>query len=330
MAYKPKIFFRADGNSHIGLGHLIRSLALAEMLKDEFDCYMFIRQPSQAIANYIEVEGVNMIELNDRISLEEEAHHIVNNWLSGKEIMVLDGYHFKTAYQHILKPKTKKLVCIDDIYEFHFVADVIINHLGGVKRTDYIAEPYTQFFLGMKYALLRKPFREAARHQNMGTTDEQIFICLGGADPNNNTLDVLEKVSKSFNKCNLVLGNAYRHRASLDDYLTHKTELEVKVFSNLNAEEMCNLMQRCRVAITPPSSISYEYLSVGGLLYLQKIASNQNKVYEYLVSNQMAYSFNNFASHEKIKINHKTSGSQTFFDGQQAERFRQIFKELSA
>ena len=40
MTDKPKIYFRADGNSRMGLGHVIRSLALAEMLRDDSRRYV--------------------------------------------------------------------------------------------------------------------------------------------------------------------------------------------------------------------------------------------------------------------------------------------------
>ena len=40
---KQRVYFRADGHAKMGLGHVIRSLALAEMLKEDFDCYFIIR-----------------------------------------------------------------------------------------------------------------------------------------------------------------------------------------------------------------------------------------------------------------------------------------------
>ena len=36
-----KIYFRADASATIGYGHFIRTLALADMLKDDFDCTFF-------------------------------------------------------------------------------------------------------------------------------------------------------------------------------------------------------------------------------------------------------------------------------------------------
>ena len=41
-----KIFFRADASSAIGYGHFIRTLALADMLKDDFDCTFFTVSPT--------------------------------------------------------------------------------------------------------------------------------------------------------------------------------------------------------------------------------------------------------------------------------------------
>ena len=43
---KQKIFFRADADSSIGYGHFVRTLALADILKDNFDCIFFTQTPS--------------------------------------------------------------------------------------------------------------------------------------------------------------------------------------------------------------------------------------------------------------------------------------------
>ena len=43
------------------------------------------------------------------------------------KIVVLDGYHFDTNYQTKIKQKGCKLVCIDDLHDKHFVADIIIH-----------------------------------------------------------------------------------------------------------------------------------------------------------------------------------------------------------
>jgi len=113
---KSRVFFRADGSSKIGLGHVIRSLALAEMIEGEFDCSFIIREPLQYLKNQIGKVCANIIELAETTCYTEEAVQISEKFLKSSDIVVLDGYHFNTEYQSILKAKGCYLICIDDIH----------------------------------------------------------------------------------------------------------------------------------------------------------------------------------------------------------------------
>jgi len=145
---KRKIIFRADGGPNIGMGHFIRTLALAEMLKDDFYCIYVTKSPSAY--QIIEIEKV----CHERLDLPANKSHfkVFLNILKGDEIVVLDNYFFTTEYQRAIKNKGCKLVCIDDLHDKEFVADLIINHTPGVLKNDYIAQPYTQLALGLDYA----------------------------------------------------------------------------------------------------------------------------------------------------------------------------------
>lgn len=325
-----KVLFRADGHAKIGLGHVFRSLALAEMLSDAFECHFLIRNPLPILRKQILSICKSIIELPENTNDLEEAAHITQKYLSGNEIVVLDGYHFITDYQQIIKNKGGKIVCIDDIHAYHFVADIVINHAGGLTREKYSAEKYTQFCLGLQYALLRKPFREAARNRIYPDRREnKVFICLGGADPNNDTLEVLEKLEQhaNINHCYLVLGGAYLHRAALEDFLK-KSSLKIELLSNLSAEEMVRYMKKCSKAITPPSTVSYEYLSVGGELYLKIIADNQLNINNYFIKEGLAFTFEQFGNINAASVHLALQKQQKLLDGNVEERFLNQFKFL--
>lgn len=49
-----KLFFRADAGIKIGWGHFIRTLALADMLKDVFECTFFTQEPTLYQINEVE------------------------------------------------------------------------------------------------------------------------------------------------------------------------------------------------------------------------------------------------------------------------------------
>jgi UDP-2,4-diacetamido-2,4,6-trideoxy-beta-L-altropyranose hydrolase len=327
MNDKPKIYFRADGNAQMGLGHVFRSLALAEMLNENFDCHFVIRNPLPILKTQILAVCNTIIELSETDDFTSEIHQLLSI-INKNEIIVLDGYQFVTDYQKTFKNQGIKIVCIDDIYAYHFVADAVINHAGGIAKTDYSAAEETQFYLGLEYALLRKSFRAIAK--NKVEKFDNLFICLGGADPKNDTLEILKKVEQTgeTNTCYLVVGGAYLHQKALENFL-EKTTLKVELLSNLSADDMVFYMNQCARAITPPSTVSYEYLSTGGLLYLKVIADNQMNINQYFLEANLALNFEaDFGNYDKNSIDIFLKNQLNLFDGNQQKRFLNIFYNL--
>ena len=328
MKSKRKIFFRADGDSKIGLGHIFRSLALAEMLCTEFDCHFIIRNALPTLKKQILEVCKSIIELPK--SKEAEAEKLAKEVFSSQDIVVLDGYHFQTDYQRVIKQSGAKLVCIDDIFDYHFLADIIINHAGAASSTQYSAEAYTQFLLGLPYALLRKPFREASKEREEHTKGNAVFICLGGADPKNDTIKVIQKCKAypEFDTIYVIVGAAYIYRKELEE-LVDTLPQKIEILQDLSADQMVACMQKCTIAITSPSTISYEYLSVGGILYLKMTADNQASINQYLLDTGLAFPFSDFPVREKEKIQKAQVLQREVFDGKQQKRMLNLFRALS-
>lgn len=329
MLGKTKVFFRANGNSEIGLGHVVRSLALSDMLKNDFDCVFIITNPDQALKNLILKSCNELIELKEFEDDLDEARALTKKYIKSDDILVLDGYHFITAYQKIIKSSGCKLVCIDDIHEYHFLADMIINHAGSVTEELYSAEEYTQFCFGLNYALLRKPFIVAAKKRSQVHSNDNVFICLGGADPNNNVLKVLKKCEEleALGKCKVVVGSAYAYGSLLSEFV-ESSHLDVTVLKNLSAEDMVQQMSECDKAITSPSTISYEYLSVGGELYLIQTADNQSDINNYFISSGLAFVFDEFPINNSQRVKEAFGKQIAMLDANIGDRFIDKFKAL--
>ena len=328
---KNRIYFRADGNATIGLGHVIRSLALAEMLCAEFECHFIIQKPLDTLKQQILEVCDRVNELPETDDFEEEAKFLVENAISKQDIIVLDGYNFTTKYQKILKKNVCKVVSIDDLHQDHFVSDIVINHAGGITPNHYSASRYTQFCLGPKYALLRKPFRKIDPVALQSLRNENdVFICFGGADPNNNTINALEKceATKGIGTCYVVIGGANRYQKEIDNYRS-SSSLNIQVLVNLSATQMVNYMMKCGIAITPPSTVAYEYLSIGGDLYLKTVANNQEHIYNFLIKKGLAFDLVDFRILDNEMIRATLDAQKTIFDGNQQKRFVRLFKSLT-
>jgi UDP-2,4-diacetamido-2,4,6-trideoxy-beta-L-altropyranose hydrolase len=78
----------------------------------------------------------------------------------------------------------------------------------------------------------------------------------------------------------IVIGGAYKHMTNMLEWL--RGRLQVNLLRNLNAEQMCQLMQDCAVAVISTSGVAYEYAAVIGLLYILETVSNQMRISEFL------------------------------------------------
>ena len=290
------------------------------MLRAGADCRFAIRNPSEAVRRLVWGSGFELIELPEITNLIEEA-----TALPKSEIVILDGYHFDHRYQSQVRQSGAFVVCIDDIPERHFTADLVINHNGTFTAADYSAEAHTTFAIGPKYALLRGPFRNAAYVDPTTRLEGHIFVCLGGADPKNDTLAVLEHCATvdSIKRVELVVGSAYSHSDALLDWLI-TTPISVEIHTNLSATSMQKLMSTCPTAVCSASTTAFEYASVGGALHLIQIADNQAAIYEFFIQRNLALPIEVLGKatfRQKQKLHRK---QRICFDGRSAERLQKI------
>ena len=326
MGSKPAVVFRADGNGQMGLGHIIRSTALAGMIGDSFETILATHCVIESVLNNAKQVFTRLVLLSAQEPEKEMEELAVQ--ISKVDLVVLDGYHFDDRYQRLLLQNGLSFFAIDDIHAYPFLSNVIINHAGGISATDYKALPFTQFYLGPQYALLRSPFLNAAKNRRNNVTDRSCFICYGGADPNNRTLSTLEsQVSTTmyFDQYHVVVGSAYHYHEELKRFASGSPN--VFIYTNLSPDEMVTVMKKCSFAICSPSTIVYEYLSVGGIVFLDLIADNQKDVIRYFTAEGVAFPLQKVGSLMPDEIKQAFAKQAALFDGNSNIRFQKIFRQ---
>lgn len=270
-----KIYFRADASTAIGYGHFIRTLALADMLKDNFDCTFFTCHPTPYQVGEME-------KVCPFIALQEETHYDdFLSYLQGDAIVVLDNYFFTTDYQRAIKQKGCHLVCIDDMHNKHYVADVVINH-GQTNPALFDVESYTKLCLGFDWALLRRPFLEAAKRKSISSDRiEKVAVCFGGSDIHDITGYFVNQVLRlcTVNSITAVVGDAYTPHSLCvqDSRLVYR--------SRLTAQEMADLFCDSDLVICSASSVCIEALACGAKVAAGWYVDNQKEFYDLLTSN---------------------------------------------
>ncbi|MCX2837914.1 UDP-2,4-diacetamido-2,4,6-trideoxy-beta-L-altropyranose hydrolase [Salinimicrobium sp. MT39] len=323
-----KILFRVDGNSSIGHGHLMRCYALAEMLKSRFTVDFFCKEVPNSLLNAFKQKNLAV----NIISIEDEFLEVLN----GDGIVVLDHYGLDTAFQKIIKEKGNKLVCIDDLHEKEFYADLIINHAPGILPSDYKAQSYTQYALGIEYAMLRPEFLKLARQKEKKTnlSKKGVFVCFGGSDPEDLTrrsLDILIDI-KLFDEIKIVTGSAYSNYGLLVDYISSKKDDKIFLYQNLQAEAMIAVMKSCSHALVPASGILLEVMALGLIPVAGMYINNQQFIYEnYKAINAFADA-GNFEERDLrealLSLKFTKKKNSNLIDGKSSQRLLKTFSAL--
>jgi UDP-2,4-diacetamido-2,4,6-trideoxy-beta-L-altropyranose hydrolase len=330
---QKKVLIRTDGSSDIGLGHVVRCISLAHMLKNDFSIHFFVLEVPDPLKKEITQNGwdVTIIEI--------ESDFLKS--LSENEIVVLDGYHFDSEYQKLIKNKRCKLVCIDDFYDQYFYADLIINHAPGVTKENYESEPYTKYLLGPDYALLRPEFLENTNYMkraNLGDI-KRILICFGGSDFKNLTAKVLSWLPSKHNTVTVVLGHAYLYHKQLIKVIKERYDLDIIVKNSLSAKEMKQEIAFSDLAIVPASGILFEVISQRVPVISGFYVENQLGIYRGFKKMQVMIDAKNFeradfleaiisADNQGLSLIKKNQS--LVIDGLSSDRIRNNFKNLTS
>ena len=304
------LYVRADADGKIGTGHIMRCIALAQAWQDQGGDVTFIRHcESEVLQERITDEGFSIIavetppphpaDLSQTLSyLKSHSPFTIYHspvWL------VLDGYHFTPDYQKAIRDAGIRLLVIDDMNHLpHYHADILLNqniHAPGLK---YKCDAETTLLLGTNYVLLRREFlkyrdfkRQIPEHA------KNILVTLGGADPENVTLKVIEALKlldEPDISVRIIIGPANSHQESLRKALTttlFDTELLV------NPPNMPELMAWADMAVSGGGSTCWELALFGLPNIILYCAENQRPIAEKLHEKGIAL---NLGGHTELSL----------------------------
>lgn len=261
-----------NGNNQIGLGHIYRVLELA----DEFYCKPDIIYDctvtdvavfGETKHNLIPVEGVEGLFSY----LKDKSYQIFIN-----DILSTDFLYMARLKKAL---PTAKLVNIEDDGEGTKIADLVINALyeQSVHDNTYCGEAY---YITPKLFLFYSPI-------NIKKKVKRVFICFGGADPQNYTNKYLEIISsKEYSDYHfvVVLG-----KAKADASLLMKTSYPNNIEIYYDVKNMPELMTSCDVAITSRGRTAYELALLG--IPTISLAQNEREALHGFVSSKNGFEY---------------------------------------
>lgn len=271
--HRNKIYFRADADAKIGFGHFIRTLALADMLKDDFECVFFTAAPTD-----YQKEEVNKVCKLVELQPDNRKFNEFLTYLTGNEIVFLDNYFFDSDYEKRIKDMGARLFVLAPSTTHHY-ADVVFNYLEK-NLSKYSVESYTQICAGQEWTILRKPFLLSI--DNSKRRKNTVVISFGGTDQYCLTEKVLEVLS---DRDISVICTSRIDKQRIEKF----KEKGVNVFVDVSAEVVANVFEAAEFAILSSSTICIEALSRGCKVMAGYYIDNQINYYKSILKDKLVY-----------------------------------------
>lgn len=276
---KNHIAMYVNGNNQIGLGHVSRVLELADEFYSKPDIYFDSTQTKR------ETFGETTHTLIPIRTAEELLSNLVKK---DYQMIINDVLDTSADYMQMLKKNTcAHVVNFEDDGEGARYADVVINAL-------YDNSTSSNVKCGFKYYIVPRNFTFFTPIQ-IKEEVQNIFVCFGGADPQNYTDRVLNIIKNDIYqkyKFHVVLGRAKQNADELRKY---------NRFDNINiyhdVENIAEIMSICDIGLTSRGRTGYElaYLGIPTLAMAQnereelhKFISRENGFF-YLGKNPSDY-----------------------------------------
>jgi len=307
-----KVVFRVGASLQIGIGHVMRCLTLAEILKENGANIEFIcRKHEGNLIDKIRVNGFTVfgLELSVENKVDNKLFH--SHWLGTTQQedardcanilrqtkvdwLIVDHYGIDEDWQQDLKDYYDKLMVIDDLADRQHQCNILLDQTFGRQSKDYhaLVPKSCELLLGSQYALLRPEFakwREYSLERRKHPEFKQLLINMGGIDPDNFTEQVLNEIQAcslpNDVEITIVMGGLSPH---LESVKNKANSLSCKAEIKVDVDNIAEIMANSDFAIGAAGSTTWERCCLGlpSLLIVQ--AENQKTIAKYMELNKAA------------------------------------------
>ncbi|WP_133469216.1 UDP-2,4-diacetamido-2,4,6-trideoxy-beta-L-altropyranose hydrolase [Paraglaciecola marina] len=270
-----RIVFRVEGEPRIGLGHIMRCLALAQSLTNSGHYVCFLMSKSSQSFCQNRVDWVGDILPMDIINPPNEASWVQQQCVELQaDWLVLDGYQFTEGYRRALVSRHYHLAVFDDINNSgNLFADLVINGVSNGLALNYQATaPQAHLAVGRRYQVLRQEFFRLS--DRSWSRRRSLTLMFGGSDTHNMTLSVLDALAKSHVSIpiSVITGAAYSHLNELSEFIASS---DLTVTHHHDCQNMAEELVNSRLALSAAGGSQFELLACATPAILLVVADNQ-------------------------------------------------------
>lgn len=266
----------------------MRCLTLAEALRIRTtDIHFVCRQLQGELRDLIEDRGFRCSLLTTEDPALDQAVDARQTAALSKDVdwVIVDHYAIDYQWERAMNPMCRRMMVVDDLVDRSHECDILLDQTFGRHADDYgllVSEDCT-VLAGADFALLRPEFAagrpSALARRKANKTVDRILVSLGGFDPDNRTLEVLETVAGAGYAADLsvtvVCGSQDPEGAkSLEPLTRYFRHLDIRQ----RVPNMAELMAASDIAIGAGGTTSWERCCMGLPALVCVLADNQREI----------------------------------------------------
>lgn len=277
---------RADGNSVIGMGHVMRCLSIADAVKTHGVEVIFVTACEECIP-MIQQRGFQTrlltTDYRDMLSELPQLKQLLSaeKEMIKKHVILVDSYQVSKAYYRELR-KLGCVACLEDMGQ-PYPVDLLINYniYGEKLAPQYAAgneNKPDKTLLGVSYMPLRQEFLTDMEY-TLKEEVTDVMITTGGSDP----LFAAKAFTDAFLADKTLQRAKIRYHIISGPFNSHAQELKQMYTNHIdvtiyeNVKSMKEIMRQCDVVLTAAGSTIYEVSALGVPMLVFYFAENQRQ-----------------------------------------------------
>jgi UDP-2,4-diacetamido-2,4,6-trideoxy-beta-L-altropyranose hydrolase len=288
------LLIRADGSPTLGMGHISRCVALAQIFAGhEIAVYFACQAARPEVRAVIDSAGFQVVDIDAPPHDAQGEALAIAKLVTQHDVqwLVIDHPEFTIEQEKLIQKNcSSKTIIIDGQFSNH-QCDVLINPnaFATIENCRDTVPPKCQVLAGYQYFMLHDNYLQntvLTRHRQEEVDDRcRILITLGGSDPDNCTLKICQTVAiANFGNhkpvFDVVVGIANRHRPSIIDFLQSVDSDQFVVHDA--PDDLVELLQVCTLCVSAGGITLGEAAYLGKPIIGVAILENQHRTIDAL------------------------------------------------
>jgi len=273
---------RADGNTAIGMGHVMRCLSIADAMKDRNIEPVFMTADNDCVAMIgdrgyeVCVLGTDYRDMESELPLIREFLRQRTKDVDASSVILVDSYQVTSKYYEELRIMAK-VACLEDMGQSYPV-DLLINYNIYGPKLVYDNKITHAILLGTGYQPLRREFQQDMQYTVKGKITD-VMITTGGSDPYfaarafTDAFLAEKKLAEEKLRYHIISGPFNTHTAQLHELYDENPWVEI----HEHVTCMKEIMKQCDVVLSATGSTIYEVSALGVPLIAFYFAENQRQ-----------------------------------------------------